>query len=169
MEAAERLGRTLAGEGIEVVYGGAHVGLMGMVADSALAAGGRVIGVIPQSMVAREIAHTGLTELRIVQTMHERKALMADLSDAFIAMPGAFGTLDEFCEILTWAQLRIHAKPCGLWNVAGYWDALLGMFDHAVAEGFMKPAHREMVIADGDLESLLGRLRAWAPGKTEKW
>jgi hypothetical protein len=157
-EAAESLARHLAHRGIGIVYGGAHVGLMGRLADTALAAGGEVTGVIPESMVQREIAHQGLTELRIVRSMHERKATMADLSDAFIALPGGFGTFEEFCEILTWTQLGIQNKPCGLLNVNGYYDPLLRLFDHAVEEGFLKPHNRSLAISGNDAESLIDRL-----------
>src|SRR5215469_5924737 len=132
--AAAELGRCLASSGIGIVYGGGKVGLMGVLADAAIEQGGEVIGVIPRMLVDREIAHPGLTELRIVGSMHERKALMADLSDAFIAMPGGYGTLDEFCEILTWTQLGLQQKPIGMLNVDGYFDPLLALFDHAVAE-----------------------------------
>jgi uncharacterized protein (TIGR00730 family) len=168
-EAAARLGRLLAEAGIGLVYGGGRTGLMGAVADAALAAGGAVTGVIPQALADREIAHYGVTELHIVKSMHERKALMADLADGFIALPGAFGTLDEFCEIITWAQLGIHDKPCGLWNVNGYWNALLVMFAHAEQEGFLKPQHRQMVLAEEDPERLLERLRAHPAQQEDKW
>jgi len=157
-EAAAALATCLAKQNIGIVYGGSRRGLMGTLADTALAAGGEVTGVIPQSMVEREIAHTGLTDLRIVNSMHERKALMADLADAFIAMPGGFGTLDEFCEILTWAQLGLHNKPAGILNVEGYFDLLLTAIDHAVKEQFIKPFHRTMLIADPDPKSLVARL-----------
>ena len=166
---AQALARALAGRGLGLVYGGGNVGLMGMLADSMLQAGGEVIGVIPRSLVAKEVAHRGVTELRIVDTMHERKALMNDLSDAFIALPGGFGTLDEFFEILTWSQLGIHGKPSGLLNVAGYYDRLLAMLDHAVAEGFLRPAHRDLVIADSDVDALLLRLAAFVPVPVGKW
>ena len=157
-EAAESLALYLVRNRIGIVYGGAHRGLMGRLADAALAAGGEVIGVIPDSLVKQEIAHQGLTELRIVASMHARKATMADLSDAFIALPGGFGTFEEFCEVLTWKQLGIQNKPCGLLNVSGYYDPLLQLFDHAVAEGFLKPHNRRLVIADSSVESLVKRL-----------
>ena len=166
---AQALARALAGRALGLVYGGGNVGLMGKLADSMLQAGGEVIGVIPRSLVAKEVAHHGVTELRIVDTMHERKALMNDLSDAFIALPGGFGTLDEFFEILTWSQLGIHGKPSGLLNVAGYYDRLLAMLDHAVAEGFLRPAHRDLVIADSDVDALLLRLAAFVPVPVGKW
>ena len=157
-DAARMLAGVMARRGLGLVYGGGNVGLMGMLADSMLQAGGEVIGVIPQSLVAKEVAHHGVTELRIVDTMHQRKALMNELSDAFIARPGGFGTLDEFFEILTWSQLGIHGKPSGLLNVSGYYDSLLAMLDHAVAEQFLRSAHRALVIADTDADSLVQRL-----------
>ena len=151
-----------------MVYGAGRVGLMGVVADAALAAGGEVIGVIPQFLVEKEVAHRGLTQMRVVPSMHERKALMAELSDAFIAMPGGFGTFDEFCEILTWAHLGLHTKPSGLLNVAGYYDPLLRMFDHAAVEEFLKPQHRGLVISERDPDLLIDRLLNYAPPPPEK-
>jgi len=167
--AARALAQYLAGKGIAIVYGGGHVGLMGILADTARTAGGEVIGVIPHGLVAKEIADTKLSDLRVVDSMHERKALMADLSDAFIAMPGGYGTFEEFCEILTWTQLGLQRKPCGLLNVAGYYDPLLQMFDHAVAEQFVKPLHRQMLIADTSAESLVERLLTYQVPVVEKW
>ena len=167
-DAALVLGKLLAARGIELVYGGGNVGLMGVLADAALESGGRVIGVIPESLMAKEVGHAGLTELRIVKSMHERKALMADLSDGFIAMPGGFGTFEEFCEIVTWSQLGIHAKPCGLLNVEGYYDPLLQLFDYAVREGFLREENRRLVLEDRDPQRLLeemARFRAPAVGK----
>jgi uncharacterized protein (TIGR00730 family) len=161
--AAQGLATVLARRGLGLVYGGGNVGLMGVLADSMLRAGGEVIGVIPQSLVAKEVAHHGVTELRVVDTMHQRKALMNELSDAFIALPGGFGTLDEFFEILTWSQLGIHAKPSGLLNVSGYFDSLLAMLDHAVTERFLRPAHRQLVIADLDASTLVQRLVSLSP------
>ena len=158
VEAAQELGRTLARNGIGLVYGGAHVGMMGALADAALAEGGHVTGVIPESLVAREVAHKHLSDLRIVATMHQRKALMADLSDAFIALPGGFGTLDEFCEVLTWSQLGIHSKPCGLLNITGYYDPLLALFDRAVRDGLLNPANRSIVLAETTAAELLEKL-----------
>ena len=140
---AADLGRVLAARGIRVVYGGAHVGLMGALADAVLAAGGEIVGVIPGLLVDAEVAHPGLSDLRVTGSMHERKALMADLSDGFIALPGGLGTLEEFAEIVTWAQLGLHAKPTGLLNLLGYYDGLLGFLDHATAERFVRPDHRE--------------------------
>src|SRR4051812_40716759 len=153
--AAAMLGRLLAEQSIRLIYGAGNVGLMGVLADAALAAGGQVIGVIPQGLVDRELAHQGLTELRIVTSMHERKALMAELSGAFIALPGGLGTYEELCEVLTWAQLGIHHKPCGCLNVLGYFDPLIQMLDHAVAEGFLSPENRRLLLMDDDVENLL--------------
>jgi hypothetical protein len=158
VEAARRTGETLAGRGIAVVYGGGRVGLMGALADAALAAGGEVIGVIPRSLVERELAHDGVTELRVVGTLHERKAVMAELADAFIALPGVLGTLEELSEVTSWAQLGLHAKPIGLLDVAGYWRPLLAWLDHAVAAGFVSPAHRDLLAEDADLAVLLAAL-----------
>ena len=163
------LGRWLAQEKLSLVYGGGRVGLMGSIADAVLEEGGEVIGVIPESLVRREVAHTGLTDLRVVQTMHERKALMAELSDAFIALPGGFGTLDEFCEILTWAQLGLHKKPCGLLNVEGYFDPLLALFDRAVDDGFLHSKHRSMLITADDPERLLEEMVKYRAPEVEKW
>jgi hypothetical protein len=154
---------------IDVVYGGGNVGLMGVVADAVLAAGGKVTGVIPHSLVVREIAHHGLTSLRVVHSMHERKALMADLSDGFIALPGGFGTLEEFCEAVTWTQLGLHAKPCGLLNVHGFYDGLLQFFEHALGEEFLKPTHRHIVVADSNPVTLIERIVSWEPPAVMKW
>ena len=167
--AAQELGAMLAGQGIEIVYGGAKVGLMGAVADAALAAGGRVIGVIPEALMLKEIAHVGLTELKIVPSMHERKALMASLADGFIALPGGFGTFEEFCEVLTWAQLGLHEKPCGLLNVSGYYDHLLGMFDHAMDEKLLKLENRQIVLASDDAGRLLEMMRGYRAKPVQKW
>ena len=168
-EAAASLGRYLATHRIGLVYGGGNVGLMGTLADAVLAAGGEVIGVMPRSLVAKEISHRGLTELRVVDSMHERKAQMADLADAFIALPGGYGTFEEFCEVLTWTQLGLHRKPCGILNVDGYYDQLLALFDHAVAEKFLKPANRQIVLADTEPERLVGRLLEHQAPVVEKW
>ena len=151
------MGRLLAERGLGLVYGGGTTGLMGAVADTVLERGGEVIGVIP-GYFSPEIVHWGLTDLRMVNTMHERKALMIELADAFVALPGAYGTLDEFCEALAWAQLRLHHKPCGLLNVNRYFDPLLRFFDHAVAENFLKPEHRALLIVETDPELLLKNL-----------
>jgi uncharacterized protein (TIGR00730 family) len=156
--AARAFGVLLAQSGIRVVYGAGNVGLMGVLADAALAAGGEVIGVIPQQLVDRELAHRGLTELRIVSSMHERKALMAELSDAFVALPGGLGTFEELCEVLTWSQLGIHSKPCGCLNVLDYYTPLARMLDHAVTEGFLRPEYRRIPIIETDADRLLERL-----------
>ena len=157
-EAAVALAEAMTRAGIGLVFGGGAVGLMGIVADAVLARGGEAIGVIPEALASREIAHQGLTSLHVVRSMHERKALMAELSDGFVAMPGGFGTFEEFCEVVTWTQLGLHPKRCGLLNVAGYYDALLTQCDRAVADGFVKPANREIVIADTDPARLLDRV-----------
>ncbi|MGE0043109.1 MAG: TIGR00730 family Rossman fold protein [Vicinamibacterales bacterium] len=167
--AARALGGELAGRGIGLVYGGGNVGLMGVVADAALAAGGRVTGVIPRPLVAREIAHTGLTDLRVVDSMHERKALMADLSDAFIALPGGYGTLEEIAEAITWTQLGVHLKPCGLLNVAGFYDGLLAFLAHASDQQFIKPANLDIVITDTSPAGLVDRIAAWQPPDLRAW
>ena len=168
--AAEELGRVLASRGISLVYGGARVGLMGAVADAVLAGGGEVIGVIPRALVEKEVAHTGLTELRVVTSMHERKALMADLSDAVVALPGGWGTLDEMFEILTWAQLGLHRKPCGLLNVLGYFDQLLAFLDHTVEQGFVRREYRSLLaVSNGPATLLDALLTAHAPPAVEKW
>lgn len=168
-DAAAVFGEVLARQGIGLVYGGARVGLMGTLADSALAAGGEVTGVMPQSLVDREIAHLGLTKLHIVHSMHQRKQMMADLSDAFVALPGGFGTLEELCEVLTWNQLGIHKKPCGLLNVCGYFNGLLALFDHGVAEGFIPSIHRKAIVAGDRAQQLLDRLADYEVTPTEKW
>ncbi len=157
-DTARLLGTTLAQQDIGLVYGGGNVGLMCDVADAALATGGEVIGVIPDALVERELAHPDLTRLHIVSTMHERKAKMADLSDAFIAMPGGLGTLEEIFEVLAWSQLRFHDKPCGLLNVDGYYDALLSFLDHAVASSFLRADHRDLLQAAREISTLLDRL-----------
>lgn len=157
--AAAELARCLVASGIGIVYGGGKVGLMGVLADAALDQGGEVIGIIPRMLMEREIAHQGLSTLHVVGSMHERKALMADLSDGFIAMPGGYGTLDEFCEILTWTQLGLQRKPIGILNVEGYFDRLLDAFDHAVTQQFVKPPHRDMIVTDDHPESLIDRMR----------
>jgi hypothetical protein len=155
---ARALGELLASRGIDVVYGGGAVGLMGELADAALVAGGKVIGVIPDALVAMEVAHDRLTELHVVRSMHERKALMAELSDAFVALPGGLGTLEELFEVLTWAQLGLHPKPCGLVDVEGFYAPLLACLDHAVVEGFVRPENRALVLDDVDPVRLLSRL-----------
>ncbi len=166
---AAGLGRDLARQGIRMVYGGAHVGTMGALADAALAAGGEVIGVIPGHLVAAEVAHQGLTELRIVDSMHERKALMATLADGFIALPGGLGTLEEFAEVTTWSQLGLHAKPTGLLNLLGFYDSLLSFLDHVTAERFLRPEHRDLVIARSDPAELLAAMDQWTRPASHKW
>ena len=157
-EAARALARAMAGRGLGLVYGGGNVGLMGIVADAMLAAGGEVIGVIPRTLMAREIGHTGVTTLHVVESMHERKALMADLADAFIALPGGIGTFEEWFEAVTWTQLGLHRKPCGLLNTHGFYDGLIGFMEHAWAEGFIKPETRAVVRYDADPLTLLDAL-----------
>lgn len=156
--AAEKFGQALARAGHGLVYGGGRVGLMGYLAEAVLAQGGEVVGVIPRALAEKEIAHLGLTRLEVTESMHSRKALMADLADGFVLLPGGFGSWDEFCEIVTWAQLGIHRKPCGILNVAGYYDSLLKMTGVAVEQGFLRPAHREMIVVEESAEALLTRL-----------
>jgi uncharacterized protein (TIGR00730 family) len=168
-DAARGLGVELARRGLGLVYGGGHVGLMGIVANAVLGAGGEVVGVMPDHLVAKEIQHKQLTKLHVVATMHERKALMNDLADGFIALPGGFGTYDEFCEVVTWGQLGLHKKPCGILNVAGFFDPLLALFDHATAEGFIRPDHRAMVLVEGDPARLLDRCAEYRAPIVEKW
>ena len=167
--AAGEFGAELVRRNIGLVYGGSNVGLMGIVADAVLAAGGEAIGVIPQPLMAREVGHTGLTKLHVVRSMHERKALMADLADAFVALPGGFGTLDEFCEVVTWTQLGLHLKPCGILNVLGYYGSLLAMFDHAVREQFLKPENRQLVLSRDSTPELLEALEDWRPTPVAEW
>jgi uncharacterized protein (TIGR00730 family) len=167
--AAEQLAREMTRRGIGLVFGGGAVGLMGVIADAMLAAGGHAIGVIPHALVARELAHRALPDLRVVNSMHERKATMAGLADAFIAMPGGFGTFEEFCEVVTWTQLGVHRKPCGLLNVGGFYDPLIALFDHAVAEGFIKPANRPIVVAHADPATLLDELATPPPLPDARW
>jgi uncharacterized protein (TIGR00730 family) len=169
-DATRRLGEALAERGVGVVYGGGHIGLMGILADTVLRSGGSVIGVIPEALVKKELAHSGLTELHVVTTMHQRKALMADLADGFAALPGAFGTADELFEVLTWAQLGLHAKPIGLLNVAGYFDPLCAWLDHAVREGFLRSVHRGLLLEAEQPKPLLDLLEQYRPpGETPKW
>jgi hypothetical protein len=168
-ESARHFGETLAARGIALVFGGGCVGLMGVIADAAIGAGGCAIGVIPRALVEREIAHRGLTTLHVVETMHERKQRMADLADAFVMLPGGCGSWDEFCEVVTWAQLGIHRKPLGVLNVGGYYDPMLAMADSAVAEGFVSAVQRDRLVVDDDAGRLLDRL-ALAPVPAEvKW
>ncbi len=165
VEAARGFGALLARRGIEVVTGGGRVGMMGAVAEGALGAGGRVVGVIPRVLMEREVAFEGLTELIVTGSMHERKQRMAALSDAFVALPGAFGTFEELCEMVTWTQLGIHDKPLGLLDVLGYWRALLALFDHAVAEGFLRPENRALVLSDADPAALLEAIARARPSR----
>lgn len=168
-DAAKQLGRELARRKLRLVYGGGNIGLMGILADAVLAEGGEVIGVIPHALLVKELGHGGLTQLHVVGSMHERKALMAELSDAFIALPGGYGTLEEFCEIVTWAQLGLHPKPCGLLNVNGYFDSLLAFFDQAVSEGFVRAEHRALVLVGRTPEQVIGLLEMYRPVQVEKW
>jgi len=169
VETARSVGALLAQRGIAVVFGGGHIGMMGAVAEAALSAGGEVIGVIPEGLMRRELAYEELTELIVTDTMHARKQRMADLSDGFMALPGGFGTFEEFCEIVTWAQLGVHQKPCALLNVAGYYDPLLAMFDHALTEGFLQPVHHGLVLADADPSALLAKMQSWEPPPLKRW
>jgi len=163
--AASLLGQTLARHGVGLVYGGGHIGLMGVLADAVLRCGGEAVGVIPQALVDKELAHARLTELHVVETMHQRKALMADLADGFVALPGGFGTADELFEVLTWSQLGLHAKPVGLLNVAGYFDPLLAWLDQAVRAEFLRPDHRRLLLEADDPGRLLELLRRPRPGQ----
>ena len=169
MTAAHDMGKGLAQRDLGLVYGGGRVGLMGAVADGTLAGGGKVIGIIPQSLVDRELAHTGLSELRVVGSMHTRKAIMAEIADAFIAMPGGFGTLDELFEIITWAQLGFHHKPIALLNVGGYFDPMLTFIEHMATEGFIKPEHRNAMLVKNTVDDLLDTLLTYQPPALEKW
>jgi uncharacterized protein (TIGR00730 family) len=168
-EASAALGRLMAEQSITLVYGGGNVGLMGVIADAVLAQGGKAIGVIPQSLVDREVAHNGLQELHVVQTMHERKAMMAARSDAFIAMPGGFGTFDEICEIITWNQLGIIKKPVAFYNINGYYDRFFEMIDHTVTEGFVKMDQRENLIIEEDPAILLQKIREFSDATSDYW
>lgn len=168
-EAARKAGGELARRGIGLVYGGGNVGLMGVMADAVLAAGGHVTGVIPEALMAKEVGHRGLPDLRVVKTMHERKALMADLSDGFVALPGGIGTFEEFFEIVTWAQLGLHSKPCALLNVNGFYDPLLRLLDHAIDERFVKPKQRDLVIVESDFSVLLDRMARHHVPHEPKW
>lgn len=168
-QAARRLGRLLAERAITTIYGGANVGLMRILADASLEGGGKVIGVMPKALVAKEKAHQGLTELHVVGSMHERKALMAELADGFVALPGGAGTLDELFEIWTWGQLGLHGKPCGLLNTASYYTPLAAFLDRTVTEGFVKACHRDMLILADEAEDLLERFATYAPPAAQKW
>ncbi len=169
LETAGKVGEFLARENIELVYGGGRVGLMGKIADTVLQNGGRVIGAIPEALAIKEVAHQGLTEIHVVDSMHERKALMAELSDGFIALPGGFGTFEELCEIITWAQLGIHQKPCALLNVGGFYDHLMAQIDLSVKQNFIRDEHRKLVLMDSDIESLFEKMKNYEPPFIEKW
>lgn len=168
-ESARELGRVLIQQKLGLVYGGGRVGLMGILADTVLAEGGEVIGILPQGLFTKEVAHEGLTEIRFVGSMHQRKAMMVELSDGFVALPGGYGTTEEFCEVITWAQLGIHQKPCGLLNIEGYFTYLLKFLDYTVQERFLRPEHRSLVLEDTNPESLLSKMRAFTPPVLEKW
>ena len=168
-EQAQAMGRELARRGLTLVYGGGCVGLMGTIADAVLAEGGQVIGVIPGFLADKELAHKGCTELHVVETMHQRKLLMADLAEGFVAMPGGFGTLEELFEVLTWGQLGLHGKPVGLLNTLGFYDALLGLLDHMSAEAFLRPENRRQVLQHADAATLLDAMAAHQPVRLEKW
>jgi uncharacterized protein (TIGR00730 family) len=168
-DAAAELGALLARRQIRLVYGGGKVGLMGVVADAALAAGGQVLGIIPESLMLKEVGHGSLTELIVTRTMHERKAAMEDAADGFIALPGGFGTFDELCEILTWAQLGIHNKPIGLLDTANFFGQLTTFFDYVAAQGFIRPEHRDLLLEESDPTILLDRMHEWSPTSIAKW
>lgn len=167
--AAQAFGALLAARGIGLVFGGGGTGLMGALADAVLAGGGRAVGVIPRGLKVREVAHGSLTELHVVESMHERKALMSELADGFVALPGGMGTLEEIAEILTWGQLGIHAKPCGLLDVGGYWSHLVATFDRFVEEGFLKPLYRQLLVTDREPAALLEKLQHWQAPAIPRW
>ncbi len=169
VESARALALELLGNEVGLVYGGASVGMMGEIANTVLAGGGEVIGVIPQALVDKEVSHGGLTELHVVESMHERKKLMADISDGFIALPGGLGTLEELFEVLTWSQLGFHKKPCALLNVKGYYDDLSRFLDHAVEEQFIKPIHHKMLLVEENPKELLKAMAAYQPPAVDKW
>jgi uncharacterized protein (TIGR00730 family) len=169
LEAAQMVGEFLAKKNVELVYGGGRVGLMGKLADTVLTNGGRAIGAIPESLAIKEVAHQGLTELHVVNSMHERKALMAELADGFIALPGGFGTFEEFCEIVTWAQLGIHQKPCALLNVGGFYDHLIALFDHSTGQNFIRDQHRRLVIVESEIGKLYALMKKYRPPVLKKW
>jgi uncharacterized protein (TIGR00730 family) len=169
LDAARHVGERLAAAGVTVVYGGSSVGVMGALADAALSAGGRVVGVIPRFMTGPEVAHDGLTELHVVDSMHQRKALMAELADAFVSLPGGLGTMEETFEVLSWSQLGLHRKPVGLLDVGGYFRPLEAFLDHACDEGFIAPEHRALVVVEEDLDRLLSRFGAFEPPPLPRW
>ncbi|MEM7551082.1 MAG: TIGR00730 family Rossman fold protein [Bacteroidota bacterium] len=168
-ETAHKLGEVLAEKGMKLVFGGGKVGLMGATAEGCLNKGGQAIGVIPQSLYEKEVAHTGIQELKVVETMHERKKLMYDLSDAFVAMPGGYGTLDEFCEVLTWSQLGYHHKPIAFLNVEGYFDRLIDQFHYSFEEGFITQNHLDMIIVETSIEAMFEKIRAYKYKDSSKW
>jgi hypothetical protein len=168
-QAAQAMGQELARRGLTLVYGGSNVGLMGLLADTVLAAGGRAVGVIPAALRDKEIAHPGLSELHVVGSMHERKALMAELADGFAALPGGMGTLEELCEVLTWGQLGFHAKPCGVLEVNGYWSGLTRFLETMVENGFLHPDHRDMLLKANTPAALLDAFAGYVPPRTKKW
>jgi len=168
-DSAKKLAAELVARDLGLIYGGSSTGIMGVLADAVLEAGGQVRGIMPRALVHKEIAHGGLTELRVTGTMHERKAMMAEMSDGFIALPGGFGTLEEIVEILTWGQLQLHEKPCGLLNVAGYYDHLLRFVAHAEEEGFLDPQHKEMLLVANDPSELLDKFESYRAPKVQKW
>ena len=169
LEAAVQLGRVLAERGLELVYGGASIGLMGAVADSVMAGGGKVVGVIPEAMASKEVAHDGLTEMHVVSSMHERKSMMARLADAFVALPGGFGSFEELLEMITWAQLGIHRKPVGILNVSGYYDPLIQLFEGAIEAGFIKPRNRQLYVIEREADRLLRTLLAHKLPEVKRW
>jgi uncharacterized protein (TIGR00730 family) len=168
-DATRAMVRAIGDAGLGIVFGGGNIGLMGVVAEAALSAEVNVTGVTPRRLLEREMVHTGLTGLHVVESMHERKVMMAELSDAFIALPGGMGTLDEFFEMITLNQLGVHSKPCGLLNVGGYFDHLRAFLDHAVAERFVNPAHRDMIVLDDDPRRMIEKMRNWTMPQTSKW
>jgi uncharacterized protein (TIGR00730 family) len=169
LASARKLGKSLAAKKIELVYGGGRVGLMGAIADSVLEAGGTVIGIIPERLAAKEIAHNGLTELHVVKSMHERKAAMAEMSDGFIAMPGGFGTIEEFCEVLTWSQLGFQKKPCGLLNTLGFYNTLIELFDDMTKKEFVMKVHRDLVIVSEDPDEMIEKVSNYVHTAPDKW
>ncbi|TVP57857.1 MAG: TIGR00730 family Rossman fold protein [Gemmatimonadales bacterium] len=169
LDAATKLGRSLAARGMGLVYGGSQLGLMGRLADSVLNAGGKVVGVLPEPLLPREVAHRSLTKLVITESMYERKAEMARLADGFIAAPGGLGTIEEFLEVLTWAQLGMHRKPCGILNTNGFYDPLSAVFDHGMREGFIQHVHRKMILIESEPDPLLDRMSAYQPPKVPRW
>ena len=169
LETAQRVGEFLAQNNVDLVYGGGRVGLMGKVADAVMANGGKAIGVIPEQLAVREVAHAGLSELHVVDSMHQRKAIMAELADGFIALPGGFGTFEEFFEIVTWAQLGIHQKPCALLNIGGFYDALIALIDYSTDQKFIRLEHRSLVLVDSSIDMLYQKMREFVPPVIEKW